>query len=1378
MAKLNSNENINNNNNNNVNKEEVKMKNLMKVAKEMLAAKVCGNQEQEEKLNNKMMRFTKASYFSALELMGYNVDTLFFEKGTKGTSKKDIIEVFVDCINAFNEEMFNTMLKAKEVCNEDYYRINTSYSLCTGIRTEEYNSDDFKAIMAIKGIMDGNITANNDKIIEFLSDKLDNGKFIRKKFTKKITTKLARLNKILDIVCSIGYSKVTPRKLQQVDQLEVNLFESAYHSADDANSNTSPVKIKEYAKLVNQESGLTRLGLDIAHVKIIIDEDANHLIAYNAFKNGIMIDNELFLFALQTPSGSRQGVFLFVKAPNELTKADAEEKVKWVIHNVWTKLTNLEFEYLVKETGLFKENNKGLGYETSIPKLMARLSLRASGSMKTSVIVENALYPQDEIKQSITNKYKSTKPGAMDLLEETSSKSMVIGDGQGFVSFRKMAEINRDLGLITNAEFDLFKILFDENDLTSLQELSVKKLVNKMSPIFQVRHGSSKGILVSMPIDATGIDFIIPPSMHKYNDGANPKQDGNPAIHSLDICRYLKRGSGYVTTNAQMLAALDLENENLKKIVDYHIDLLIKSMDSDENGAAAALELNKMSNANGMDDTGDENSDMTKYVGETELINANTDFRIEHGTIEKIKTNMLKKIAKMASGRFEVEGLYGFMVHDPNFLLTQYIGKELKDAGIYDYFNDFLNYGEVYIKGKAGCKTYLFRSPLISPCEAMKKNCVTKDYYWLHDCIIFNAFDGAWEGMGGADFDGDTCLAITNDGKLSSLLMYNSNGEETILDKFNYIIYSPKESNVNEIFMDNNMDIDVHSFCNRLTAMAKADRTGLITNYAATFLDIYRHLNALVKMAKNKGLDYINFVNPKTCTNNTLINSVINGFNVTDNAINTKYIVLPGDKDTPEQMHNLVLSGKRSIYDILDVANYCLMMNELLRPCQGTEIDGAKTGVYAVLLETMEIKLRSYHARFNTMLKTAYLNSGEDRKFFDNDNCVYATDSQVPNTYHSLSPLGYICRYCRSRGKKLLSSPKGFDNLKGRDMLKQLSFYNKDKMLPLYTLMVDSANEEKKIRLIDRIYEIKINYGKMVREVISEFEKIDEICNHYNSSIISKAYNGAIVEQLEELITKRKAKMKEVIECTISELLGLKEMLVENKPGFDPDIIALGCYVASYVNNTDNRKDSFAYLLNILPSVKRMDGLNLIRLPKSTSKDSKIIAVKGFVSINGHMTQIKCLKKFGQMETVVVDNAIFAIDDTVNTANPYSLSKGLDSENTAKIVLKPIKPIFNNKKLTEEQKEYNASVIADMIESVKSADNLFVDMDNDNFSKVTLFNNETPIAEVDFCKDGKLASENMINLTRMLAFMGKNIMVKSISAGKFGRMATAEIFVR
>lgn len=513
-----------------------------------------------------------------------------------------------------------------------------------------------------------------------------------------------------------------------------------------------------------------------------------------------------------------------------------------------------------------------------------------------------------------------------------------------------------------------------------------------------------------------------------------------------------------------------------------------------------------------------------------------------------------------------------------------------------------------------------------------------------------------------------------------------------------------------------------------------------------------------------------------------MVNDIINGFNINDNVINVKYIVLPGEKDTTEKMNNLVLSGRKSIEDVLRVSNYCLLMNELLRPCQGIEIDGAKTGVYAEIIEEMEITLRSYHARFCTMLKTAYMSTNDERKFFENDNVVYSDSKQVLLTYHSLSPLGYLCRYCRLRGQKLL---KGLDNLNGRDMLKQLSLYNKDRLLSLYKLMVNSVDENGqscKVRLIDRITEIKGMYGAAMKEVVAINRKIDDIRRIYANSIISKAYDAENIEKLEKLNEERRAKTKEVVDNTVGELLALKDMIVANKPDFDVDTIPFGCYVASYINNTDNRKESFAYLLNNLQSINRIEGLNLIRLPACKTKYNRVLAVKNFINIDGNMTHIKCLKSFGPMETIVVDGEVFAIDDCLNSNNPYSLSdgNGMDSQHTVKIVLKPAKAIFANGKLTDEQKEYNNKVMSEMIEMAMNAKSLSIRLDKDSFGRVSLFdnNNDTAIAEVDFVKTDKLASKNLLNMATMLALVDKNIAIKNVEAGKFGRISTAEVFVR
>lgn len=113
--------------------------------------------------------------------------------------------------------------------------------------------------------------------------------------------------------------------------------------------------------------------------------------------------------------------------------------------------------------------------------------------------------------------------------------------------------------------------------------------------------------------------------------------------------------------------------------------------------------------------------------------------------IQKKMCDLFKyRLYNIAQGRLSVDGTVCFIVSDPFFGTD----KELKK-------------GEYYYNGMDNVDCIIHRAPANGPLEAFKINLTNKEHLnYLHNVLVMNCYDCIWQGLGGADFDGDTVFLI------------------------------------------------------------------------------------------------------------------------------------------------------------------------------------------------------------------------------------------------------------------------------------------------------------------------------------------------------------------------------------------------------------------------------------------------------------------------------------------------------------------------------------------------------------------------------------------------------------------------------------------
>ena len=621
------------------------------------------------------------------------------------------------------------------------------------------------------------------------------------------------------------------------------------------------------------------------------------------------------------------------------------------------------------------------------------------------------------------------------------SRKTTPGDGMMICGFKYWVALAAGMRCISenDAIYVIGRIANVETFADFINDARTKSVINKMPPVFQIRHEGCKGIVVPYPIDwvpeLKGKDLIIPESARKFasTDWANAP---------LGICNYLKRKAQWVALNPQFIASLNFENPNaMVPIVDYWFEELRASL----NDIAKAQEFHGiLSSINGPD--GEVNSNLVNVLrNSSDLID---DFQVRNWRRDQYK----KFIEEMKVGKIFVPGEYTYMVCDPAGVINRIYGLDLPE----------LKSGEYWFNNKT-CKAGLFRSPLIAPFEAQKVQLTENEFYnsFYRDVVIFNCYDGAWENMGGADFDGDTCACVPDDTDLGKIIV------DAIIDP-GYVVWEEGLSAKKTIFSWDNL-------AKFNAEVAKVDRTGVITNFATRALDVKRHLEAAVYFAKKMDCEGIYFFHPEQFSSDDVPKTyIIDGVKV----FGLRGLVeVSKDPKTKQIKYSPDgITGFKTFDEVLEIAENFLYKTEYLRLLQGREIDGAKTGVAAEgvsgldYVDSVKVKFTPHH-----LITRQGLLKRPSAGF------------AILNKYVSLSPLGRLHDYVAMRQNEFKDE---FEN--GSDKVALLMTLLSDEERTALNSSIALTNGTT-VSLVDYLKSRKLQYGNSLKTIynseISEEEK-------------------------------------------------------------------------------------------------------------------------------------------------------------------------------------------------------------------------------------------------------------------------------------------------
>lgn len=984
-----------------------------------------------------------------------------------------------------------------------------------------------------------------------------------------------------------GFKKATTTEILTKENVEMLKFGfKDIQFGDDANAiafdSSKAVKLKaeELAKLnihekktmmrwvATSEDGCTRmlkpLGKNLISINLDTSEEERGMdkailinMKFMLMKYGIVdkATGKRYRFCFQTASGKRKANYLFVEA-------ETQEEV----FQIWFDLSGTK-----NAEGFYK----AFGTRPSISKMNTYLATRVSNSLN----VENG-HSQEEIDRFrkgtkvlyfkdaqcfINRPYKTiVGPGQMELIEKT--RKLKPGDGQCIGSGKFFFDITKFLRKIDTVDYDDICRIWEScgRDIQRAKNNArFMKIWKRIIKLVQDRLGSFKGITVFFNYENIKItltqeladmlnernieqftagqeiclgdyDLLVPDSVRKYTAGEFED-------YPFEVCNYLKRKKEWVNLNQQFINALKIKPDALQPIVEYWFNYMKESLLDD----AKATVFHSIV----FDEDDEEQSILPK------ALRANQKLAKDAQVLKWRQAPYEKMLNDIHQGRLKVPGMYTYMVTDPAYVLNNVFGLDLP----------CLQSGENYFNGLE-CNVGAFRAPLIAQQNAQKVPVVDiEDYWYMRDMLVFNGFDGQWESMQGADFDGDTCGVVPDNNVFGKIIV------DGIIDR--YDVYEEGFDAVRTDFSFDNMD----PYWKRLAVDANPDETGKMTNYAVASQEICNHLESAVEYCKQYGLERIILRHPKEYgyneeTGNLFGSNVKPTINRTAKTLTMRgFVVVSWNK----QLKKFEFDDENGIYgeftleQIEEIAEQFRGKCEYTSPLVARAIDCAKTAIGAEgylfwtgIREGKTAKELESVNEFVDSIKTIIRSDAFITKNKLKGKEISFRDKI--NTYVSLSPLGRLHAYVGAHRNEILDMFKDETSINFNSYL--LTLLTQEEYAELYRPLKTKSGMKNIIQCLE---ERRTQYNTAIRNLV--FLEDDDDDKEDNS--IKKIKD----DEKEFLINK-----------------------VANYYGLSPEVIAVACYICAYSRDT---KEGLTYgwlLDDTLLSVFSRGNERFVNVPVSS----------------------------------------------------------------------------------------------------------------------------------------------------------------------------------
>lgn len=367
-------------------------------------------------------------------------------------------------------------------------------------------------------------------------------------------------------------------------------------------------------------------------------------------------------------------------------------------------------------------------------------------------------------------------PKVMARMFQSLSAGITVGAAAYLRDYNKLSEEERKLVKVWLVPIDDItvndRVVTDGSGLhssavTNYVTASLKP--NGKAYVVQVRAGGVKGTTQECP-DSIWYEVYkkyIVPEAKKAGVRVNPGMPFMLVTKSMEkfvpgvrffpftVLRTSVKASEYVRTTYQLLQNLKNDANVLGEIAEETFAKFYKV--SPSTPPEEVLERLGLFSKIGDDGSEEESKDREEATTLFRIVKANPEIALKFSPIRRRVMQLFqKKVLEIARGRVVVSGSFTIMLPDPGV----FVGKP------------FLKSGEYYSMGLS-CKALLARFPMASPGEPQVVQCRNDVFQYLdgYNITIFNPYDGIWEQMSGADFDGDICLA-TPDERLISLKLY------------------------------------------------------------------------------------------------------------------------------------------------------------------------------------------------------------------------------------------------------------------------------------------------------------------------------------------------------------------------------------------------------------------------------------------------------------------------------------------------------------------------------------------------------------------------------------------------------------------------------
>lgn len=910
------------------------------------------------------------------------------------------------------EMFYKDIHGTKKFTEWDYFRMTVEYKILSALlnnKAGEYSAD--KVAESLSRTFGDDVSSFSfEEKVDYINNKVE-------LFDSKISTE--NLKKENYVILKVGFGAINANP-------DGRLFFDSSKKVTFTGEVTREMSSSAVREIATAEDGISRLlkdmvtgrGIPVKTISVSfekpasMDEEQHSVIAKEIAMNGItdIATGEHFMFLKQGASESRQGECTFINV-------DTWDEV----YPFWYKITGLgSYENFVK--AFANKNGQFL-----LSKMLARISATGSNSFsaiavyddehKTKVVNTKILFVDDPSILIKRRQLESSDTGL--ILNENGEVKLTPGDGQALFSNRYCAMNAGGMKIINGSKESRYLKLWDESGRNleiAAKSPEFRRIDKDIPAVWQIRGGledmqSLKGTGVKAYFDNITViltkelaesltkmngrtftegeelrlgdyDVICPKSVAKFmSDG-----DLSSKSFRLDICNFSKRKCEYVCLNPQFIASLSQENPNLLNgIAKDWVDFVDSTFDNDGN----LFDFMKIIRH-------DEEEEESEALDVNKVLMSNRNLKDDPYIMGLLNKKRIKFLKEMRSGRIRVPGQYIYMQADPNALLNMWFGLGLPQ----------LNAGEFYYKG-LDCKAGLFRSPLIAPFEAQRVQLVEKElYFGYENCIIFNAVDGTWDLMGGADHDGDTCAVVPDNTAHGKIIVNAIRSNQTVVweeaKSAQYVSWSP----------ENNSELV------KFISEIKRDQTGVITNYATRSLDIANSLYGIRYFAKLNGCEFVDFKDPR-CYPNLEDDCKPQA---TDGVFATRgFMQFNKKKDgSLVAVKDNMIVGKFHVDSIQKLIDEKMGLVNQLRLYQGEEIDGAKTGFHPEIPETHQVKVTPswMYSRKNPVDRASELMSDGMEygsynlsAYLDTMFDSYKQKVKRVNTFYSFSVMGRLFHY-------------------------------------------------------------------------------------------------------------------------------------------------------------------------------------------------------------------------------------------------------------------------------------------------------------------------------------------------------------------------------